>query len=387
MLERLVDATTERRTRCENTVVVAIPWDDPVAAITQDALSKAEARKDIEGFYHRMYALYSSLIRITPVKGLNDNDNPAVVASAAAPITPMKSLSTPVKLETNSSAEPTATKALAGKDAAPEPAAELSVLAESDANSADNTAASHAEVARDTPAQTHDMKDTLAPAVDNMSKSTEGTDALPPSADPDTDGASSTIVATGSESASGPEVSVGDKVDIVTSQDTSAPAANTATTVGDTLSLASGAASGVAPPDTAPPVHDEGVLAPAETSQSTTEDNNVTIPGLTSEPDPQVSTKEASEAVSSTQLRTSQALLDAEETSPDLEEIAKAPADVSDGPVPNNTEVQPNKSESLPPDASQDATSATTSNEIAAKKASCEVVVDHVLNALLRCRA
>ena len=69
-------------------------------------------------------------------------------------------------------------RARAPEDAAPEPAAELSVLAESDANSADNTAASHAEVASDTPAQTHDMKDTLAPAVDNMSKSTTAVDCV-----------------------------------------------------------------------------------------------------------------------------------------------------------------------------------------------------------------
>ena len=162
VLERLVDATTEQRTRCENTIVVAIPWDDPVAAIRQDALNKGEARKDVEGFYHRMYALYSSLIRITPVKGLDDNDTPAVAALAAAPISPMKSLLTPVKLQTNTSAEPTTTETLAGKDAAPESAAELSALAESEGNRANDTAASHAEVASATPAQTHDIKVTLS---------------------------------------------------------------------------------------------------------------------------------------------------------------------------------------------------------------------------------
>ena len=89
-MERLVDVTIERRTRCENAVIIAIPWDDPVASISQDALNKGGAYKQVEEHYHRMYALYSSLLKISPVRRVNGDDNrssaPKTGAAATIPL-------------------------------------------------------------------------------------------------------------------------------------------------------------------------------------------------------------------------------------------------------------------------------------------------------------
>ena len=449
VLERLVDAATERRTRCQNAVVVAIPWDDPVAAIRQDTLSQGEVRKEVEGFYHRMYALYSSLIRITPVKEFDDDDTSAVAAPAAALMTPIKLPSTPVELQTSSSVEPTTTEKLESEGAGTESAPEPSLSAESEVNTVNDNTASPVEAASVTPAQTHDAEVTLVPDLDNASKSTkDGAAELSSPADPDADSASllgeaasitpeqtpdmevgpvtvldpvskSTTdapvcpesgtnaikdaappdqvqqisveqtdqhdpaeAATVSETASGSTVSTGDEAEIVTPQNASAlPEVDTAANAESTLSLAPEVATQVDSPEAVPPIDDAGVSAPAQTSLSTTEASDLTTLELQSEPDPPINTEEASEAVSPAESPASQTSPDAEETLADPEETVKAPANV---PVPNNTEVRPNKSEALPTDASKDAPSAITSNEVAAKKASCEVVVDHVLGALLR---